>query len=218
MMYQIMLNIPLDDLMNFPKLSKAFFDMIDEFSAEQMMLDADMPPEAFLYIMEACELGAESTDSWVRTHACSAIYNICSFLIQQTQKAEIRRDAKGQKSKPIQGLWFLNYFEQFPQILPKLLSTLFGMILFDDNSDQWQLSRPLYTLVLLQRDFASKYTNQVILQQLPERREYVTKALGNLMEGSTWTLSSKDRERFSQQIASLKRELNNHQITLVPLK
>ncbi|KAI8363847.1 armadillo-type protein [Choanephora cucurbitarum] len=154
-MYQLMLNIPLDDLMNFPKLSKAFFDMMDEFSAEQMMLDADMPPEAFLYLLEACELGIESTDSWVRTHACSTIYNICSFLIQQTQKAEIRRDAKGQKNKPVQGLWFLNYFEQFPQVLPKLLSSLFGMILFDDNSDQWQLSRPLYTLVLLQRDFAS---------------------------------------------------------------
>jgi exportin-7 len=37
------------------------------------------------------------------------------------------------------------------------------------------------------------------------------------MEGSGWTLSTKDRERFSQQVATLKRELNNNQIVLVPL-
>jgi hypothetical protein len=37
------------------------------------------------------------------------------------------------------------------------------------------------------------------------------------MEGSGWTLSTKDRERFSQQVATLKRDLNNNQIVLVPL-
>lgn len=36
------------------------------------------------------------------------------------------------------------------------------------------------------------------------------------MEGSGWTLNTKDRERFSQQVATLKRELNNNQIVLVP--
>ena len=37
------------------------------------------------------------------------------------------------------------------------------------------------------------------------------------MEGSGWTLGTKDREKFSQQISNLKRELVNHQITLVPV-
>lgn len=65
--------------------------------------------------------------------------------------------------------------------------------------------------------FVLKYTNQVILQQLPERREFVTKMLSNLMEGSGWTLNTKDREKFSQQISNLKRELIVQQITLVPI-
>jgi exportin-7 len=37
------------------------------------------------------------------------------------------------------------------------------------------------------------------------------------MEGSGWTLSTKDREKFSQQISTLKRELNNNQIVLVAI-
>jgi exportin-7 len=136
--------------------------MLDEFSSEQMMIDPNMPPEAFLYILEACEQGVESNDSWVRTHACSTVNNICTFVIGETEKAELRhvhsnekkeeKEVIVKKNKSLRGVWFLNYLQQFPQVLPRLLTTLFGMILFDDNNDQWQLSRPLYTLVLLQRD------------------------------------------------------------------
>jgi exportin-7 len=129
--------------------------MLDEFSVEQMMVDPSMPPEAFLYILEACEQGVESSDNWIRTHACSTINNICTFVIGETEKLELQREEESKKKKrrpSLGGIWFLNYLNQFPQVLPKLLTTLFGLILFDDNNDQWQLSRPLYTLVLLQRD------------------------------------------------------------------
>lgn len=172
MMFQLMLNIPLDDMMNFPKLTRTFFMMLDEFSVEQMMVDPQMPPEAFLYILEACEQGVESSDNWIRTHACSIINNICTFVIQETEKAELRHQEdsegadieekeksvssrKSRRRSMVQGVWFLNYLSQFPHVLPKLFSTLFGLILFDDNNDQWQLSRPLYTLVLLQRDVSA---------------------------------------------------------------
>lgn len=198
--------------------------MLDEFSVEQMMIDPNMPPEAFLYILEACEQGVQSNDAWIRTHACSTLNNICTFVIQENEKADLRhnnnisqsdssktdKDIILKKTKAIRGAWFLNYLNQYPQVLPKLLATLFGMILFDDNNDQWQLSRPLYTLVLLEKDvsfaairvihminnppslippylkFASKYTNQVILQQLPERREFVTKVSLVTKSGNTF--------------------------------
>ncbi|KAI7864015.1 armadillo-type protein [Mucor mucedo] len=219
-MFQMMLDIPLYDMMNYPKLAKAFFFMLDEFSAEQMMMDPGMPGEAFLYILQACEEGVESNDSWIRTHACSTVNNICTFVLRETEKAELRHEGGGgTEKKKTEALKSpcLNYLSQYPHLLPKLLTTLFGLILFDENNDQWQLSRPLYSLVLLDRDFAAKYTNQVILQQLPERREFVTKALSNLMDGSGWTLSTKDRERFYQQVQAVKRLLNSSHIVLVPL-
>ncbi|KAI9337080.1 armadillo-type protein [Pilaira anomala] len=158
MMFQLMLNIPMDDMMNFPKLTRAFFTMLDEFANEQMMVDPNMPAEAFLYILEACEQGVESSDNWIRTHACSTINSICSFVINETEKAELRHNTENLKNIHNNNHsnsnktkhWFLSYLNQFPQVLPKLLTALFGLILFDDNNDQWQLSRPLYTLVLLE--------------------------------------------------------------------
>lgn len=143
-------------------------------------------PEAFLYLMQACEQGVESSDSLIRAHACSSIYNICSYVVKETEKAE--RDANSSSAEQssrrrssvippnqISGNhWIMSYFRQFPQTLPTILSTVFNLVLFDDNSDQWSLSRPLYALMLLQREYAIKYTSAVIDRQLPERRSFVT--------------------------------------------
>lgn len=136
MMLQMMLNIPLDDMISFPKLAHHYFAMLDEFSSEQMMMYNQLPPEAFLYIIASCEQGIESDDTLIRSHACSTILHLCTFVIEKKAK----------------DVWFLNYFEQFPHVVPQLLTHLFGLILFDDHHDPWQLSRPLYALVLLDRN------------------------------------------------------------------
>ena len=140
--------------------------MLDELSREQLMVMSTISPDAFLYIMQACEQGVEASDSLIRAHACSAIYNICSYVVRETEKAEReaqittvdssarRRSSVVSSNNQISGNhWITSYFRQYTQTLPSLLVTLFGLVLFDDNSDQWSLSRPLYALMLLQRDY-----------------------------------------------------------------
>lgn len=156
---------------------------MDELSREQLMAIPHVSAEAFLYIMRACEQGVESTDSLIRAHACTSILNICSFVIKETEKAERETGSNTVDSttrrrssvvSPIPGNhWLMTYFRQFPQTLPSLLSNVFNLVLFEDNSDQWSLSRPLYALMLLQREYTVKYINAVIEQQLPERRTFV---------------------------------------------
>lgn len=167
-------------------MALSFFHLLDELSREQLMAMPSISPEAFLYLIQACEQGVESSDSLIRAHACSSIYNICSYVVKETEKAERdssssvdsssrRRSSIVSPSNQISGThWIMNYFRQFTQTLPTLLSTVFNLVLFDDNSDQWSLSRPLYALMLLQREYAIKYTSAVIDQQLLERRAFVT--------------------------------------------
>ncbi|KAI9275093.1 armadillo-type protein [Helicostylum pulchrum] len=185
MIIQLMLDVPLEDLLSFPDLSLSFFHLLDELSREQLMAMPSIPAEAFLYLMQACEEGVKSSDSLIRAHACSSVFNICSFVIKGTEKAE--REARSSTadsssrrrssvvSPQLPGShWIMGYFGQFPQTLPSLLSTVFNLVLFDDNSDQWSLSRPLYSLMLLLREYTGKYIGAVIDQQLPERRPFVS--------------------------------------------
>ncbi|KAL0089123.1 armadillo-type protein [Phycomyces blakesleeanus] len=226
MIFQLMLSIPLQDLMGFPKLTKAFFSMLDDFTHEQFMALPSLSPDTFLYMMRACEQGVEYTETWVRSHACSAVNNVTSFVAKETEKAELlqrtslvrninnnnnnnnnnsnnsnnnnnsisniiginnnnnnlnsnnsnnNNDSNNNDSSSNSNSllstspdlmvdrrrssvafpsthWLMGYLVQFPQVLPSLFATLFGLILFDDNTEQWSLSRPLYSIMLLQKE------------------------------------------------------------------
>lgn len=144
-----------------------------------------IPPEAFLYVIQACEQGVESSDSLICAHACSSVFNLCNFVVQEGERSEReaqstttnlhgRRRSSAAAGNQMRGNhWLIQYIRQFTQALPTLLSTVFNLILFEDNSDQWSLSRPLYGLMLLQKEYSVKYIDAVINQQLPERRSFV---------------------------------------------
>ncbi|KAI9317921.1 armadillo-type protein [Dichotomocladium elegans] len=180
MMFQLMLNIPLNDLMEFPKLAKACIAMLDDFTKEQLTALPSLEPNTFLYIMHALEQGVESTAPYVRSHACSAIDNICSFMVRETEKENLRqaiiqaepgrvplastsleaRRSPTSKQAPATH-WLMGYLAQFSNILPSMLVTVFNLILFDDNQEQWSLSRPLYVLMLLQREVMTSRDNNI---------------------------------------------------------
>lgn len=165
MMFQLMLSIPLDDLMGFPKLTRKYINMLDEFAREQLTSLPTLSPDTFLYMMQSCEQAVESGETYVRSHACSAISHIGGFVIRETERRERRQRLANEERRPSAGStderpmlhWLTGCFEQFPQILPSLLVTVFNLVLFDENGDQWALSRPLYVLMLLQKEVSNLY-------------------------------------------------------------
>ncbi|OAD70386.1 hypothetical protein PHYBLDRAFT_188120 [Phycomyces blakesleeanus NRRL 1555(-)] len=267
MIFQLMLSIPLQDLMyfmivleyrgrrhkgqgvgdkemcccvllcaaGFPKLTKAFFSMLDDFTHEQFMALPSLSPDTFLYMMRACEQGVEYTETWLSTMSPALWqrrlrrqnffnghpYNNNDSSSNSNSLLSTSPDLMVDRRRSSVAFpsthWLMGYLVQFPQVLPSLFATLFGLILFDDNTEQWSLSRPLYSIMLLQKEYAIKYTSEVINRQLPERREFVAKALNNLMDGINWSLCVKDRERFSQNVSAFKRELSMNNVVLVPL-
>ena len=148
--------------------------LLDDFTQEQLTALPTLEPNTFLYLMQACELAVESTESFILSHACATINNICTFVAQETEKNAIRkslgvggsnitnddsnaneleqqrRRSSSSKQAPATH-WLMTYLAQFPNILPSLLVTLLNLVLFDDTQDQWTLSRPLYVLMLLQK-------------------------------------------------------------------
>jgi hypothetical protein len=41
------------------------------------------------------------------------------------------------------------HLRQQPSLLPEILRSLFEIILFEENSNQWSLSRPMLSLILI---------------------------------------------------------------------
>ncbi|CAG8679341.1 14585_t:CDS:2, partial [Funneliformis caledonium] len=202
--FEMMLCVPFDDILMYPKLSKTFYEWLDTFTNGHMMALHNMDSNAFLYIMRALAEGIQHFPHGSQcAAACSAIDHICTFVIHQSAKQKPKRH------------WLLSYLTQYPNILPYLFTANFSAVLFEESQNQWSLSRPLLCLILLNPDYWEQYTRNLVLYQLLERRDVLAKALTSLMQDVEFNLISKNRDRFTQNLSTFKRELTNDNVILV---
>ncbi|KAL1919827.1 uncharacterized protein VTP21DRAFT_1758 [Calcarisporiella thermophila] len=229
--FEMMLSTPLADMMAFPKLARSFYALLDVFSNEHMMSIADPGSMAFLYIMQALAEGVRSLDTQIATDSCNALDHLCTFLIQQSwQQGLLSPPSSG--SQPLSGAsiarrrarqsatphWLWTRVMENASVLPYMLSTVFGTVLFEEQQIQWSLSRPLYVLYILNRALNNldEYKRRLIKAQLPERRNTLEMALNQLEQDIEWNLSTRDRDRFSNGLNNFRRELNNTNLILIP--
>lgn len=52
-----------------------------------------------------------------------------------------------------------------PDLLPQILTTLFEIVLFEECANQWSMSRPMLSLILLNEQIYSKLQSQIIASQ-----------------------------------------------------
>ena len=62
------------------------------------------------------------------------------------------------------------HLQQRPELLPTLLTTLFEIVLFEDCPNQWSLSRPMLSLILIneQVSFFSRTALEAVLHALSD--------------------------------------------------
>ncbi|KAI8879866.1 hypothetical protein K501DRAFT_255961 [Backusella circina FSU 941] len=232
---QLIQSIPLDDMLViltfsnrnhcYLKMAEVCLHMIDEMTKEQLMRLPHLSAEVFVNIIKICENGVSSTNDLVRAYSCSSIFNICQAAIKQTEKLEkpapqssnISTWKRSTGASISENHWLKSHLDEHPSLLQSLLSTIFSIVLFDNGSDQWSLSKPLYGLMILQREYAVKFIDTVVSHQIPERREFVANALNKLLDGVKWNVTPKDREWFTQNISAFRKEIILKNITMVPL-
>ncbi|KAJ3297575.1 hypothetical protein HK104_000373 [Borealophlyctis nickersoniae] len=200
--FQMMLSIPLADLMVHPKLAKAFFGVLECFSSEQMLLMKDLNAEVFSYIMHACAEGVKAHDT-VSTPTCATVENIATFILKQTMLNIQPQHELVLRAKEQLGLFTL------------LLSRFLEAAYLDDVPNLWSLTRPLLPLVLLNKEFYHAYIHSLIHAQLPLRQEAVAKALHKIMENVEYNMLGANKDRFTQNVMNFRRELSQQQIMML---
>ncbi|KAG4097966.1 exportin-7 [Neocallimastix lanati (nom. inval.)] len=204
--YKLMLSVPLTDMINIPKLSKAHFSLLETFSNDQMMDSDNFNSEAFLYIIKSCAEGIKLFNNSISTEACAVINQICTTVFKENEKSI------NSNSKPH---IIVEFLKQYPQILAYLLHNLLDVVIFEDCPNNWSYSRPLLGLILLAKEEFLSYTTKLIQCQIPERKEYFSQQLANLMENVENNLSNKNRDTFTQNLVVFRREMNNNMVALI---
>ena len=91
----------------------------------------------------------------------------------------------------------------------QMVSFLLNLVMFEDCKNQWSVSRPLLGLILLQEQFFEQVRHQHIASAPPQKQELYHQCFTNLMNGVERVLSTKNRDRFTQNLAVFRRDLNN---------
>jgi exportin-7 len=93
-----------------------------------------------------------------------------------------------------------------PHLLPELLRALFEAVLFEECANQWSLSRPMLSLILVNEAVYADLKRQIILAQPPERQAHLAACLDKLMADVGRSLDAKNRDKFTQNLTIVRHE------------
>ena len=108
---------------------------------------------------------------------------------------------------------FLQHLNAEPSLFPDLLYSLFDIVLFDECFNQWSLSRPMLSLMLVislvHESEMAKLKDRLISSQPQDKQQLLASLLDRLMKDVDGTLDSKNRDRFTQNLSPVRHEFKS---------
>lgn len=82
---QLMVSIPPDDMMAYPKLARSYYCLADSLTQDHLIWLGTQQPEMILYFVNTICDGLISTSLAVSSSCCSSLDNVVSFLLRLAQ-------------------------------------------------------------------------------------------------------------------------------------
>ncbi|XP_064552247.1 ran-binding protein 16-like [Drosophila montana] len=90
-----------------------------------------------------------------------------------------------------------------------MMSSLLNNVLAEDCRNQWSMSRPLLVLILLYEDYYRSLKETIIRGQPVEKQQTMAQWFEDLMLGIERNVSSKNKEKFTQNLSTFRRDVVN---------
>jgi len=203
MFVKLLLSFQQNDLLIYSKLSQAYYSLLETLTADHMNFVSMLEPQVFLYILSSISDGLAALDSVISTNCCSSLDHILTYLFKIFSKQKRQPQQQTQQQSVL-----LQIYQQQPQVFQQVLTTVVNIIIFEDCRNQWSMSRPLLGLILLNEQFFEQWRNNLVAAQSADRRESAENCINNLMSGVERSLSLKNRDKFTQNIATFRRDIN----------
>eukprot|EP00877_Chromochloris_zofingiensis_P005215 jgi/Chrzof1/14695/Cz09g12110.t1 len=191
---RMVLGIPLADIMSYKKLSKAYFSLLEVLCQGHTNTIAQQDTATFTFILTSLDQGVKSLDVMISSSCTSAVDNLAAFYFKNV----IQGPESGNPPAGAQAMQ--EHIRAQPGLLPEILKSLFEIILFEECSNQWSLSRPMLSLILINEQIYQQLKQQIILGQPPERQQHLANCLDKLMTGVQRNLEPKFGAQEPRQV------------------
>ncbi|XP_027154878.1 exportin-7-like [Coffea eugenioides] len=85
-------------------------------------------------------------------------------------------------------------------MFPEILKTLFEIVLFEDLGNQWRLSRPMITLILVNEQILTDLKAHILSSQPIDQHQRLSLCFDKLMVDVNRSLDSNNRNKFTQNL------------------
>jgi exportin-7 len=197
---KLALTIPLPDILTYRKVGKAWFGLLDALCHAHASTLAARETTTVVFVLSTLEAGLKSLDVGVSSQCAAAIDNLAAYAFEHQPGSEKATSA---------GAAMAEHLRQHPELFPRLLSTLFEIVLFEDCSNQWSLSRPMLPLILTSEHLYAQLRSQIVSTQPADRQAALSACLDKLMDGVARNLSAANRDKFTAQLTMVRHEFRS---------
>lgn len=199
MALRLVLSIPMNDIMAFRKVSRAYFNLMEVLAHSHTSTVVSQDLTTFSFILTSLELGLKSTDVSISSSCASAVDDLAGYYFKNLiQGTDNPTPAAAQRMG--------EHVRATPLLFPELLLTLFEIVLFEECSNLWSLSRPMLSLILVNEQIYNDLKAKIIASQPSERQAHLSTCLDKLMMDVQRNLESKNRDKFTQNLTVVRHD------------
>eukprot|EP00249_Psilotum_nudum_P023856 c29008_g1_i2 orf=146-1945(-) len=192
------LAIPLVDIMAFRKLARAYFALLEVLCHNHTTVIVNLETSTFAHIVSSLESGLKCLDVGISSQCASAVDSLAVFYFNNITAGE----APTSPSAINMG----RHIADCPNLFPEILKTLFEIVLFEDCANQWSLSRPMLSLILINEQIFNDLKAQILTSQAPDQQQQLAGCFDKLMSNISRTLELKNRDKFTQNLTIFRQD------------
>uniref|UniRef100_A0A0D9ZAK8 Importin N-terminal domain-containing protein n=1 Tax=Oryza glumipatula TaxID=40148 RepID=A0A0D9ZAK8_9ORYZ len=210
------LSVPLSDILAFKKLSKAFYGYVEVLFSNHITFVLNLDTNTFVHIVSTLESGLKGLDTGISTQFLlldlDVVCNLCASAIDSLAAFYFNNITAADGPPSPAALNLARHIGEFPTLFPQILKTLFEIIIFEDAGNQWSLSRPILSLIMISEQMFSNLRAQILASQPVDQQQRLSQCFDKLMTDVATNLEPKNRDKFTQNLTTFRHDFLNAQI------
>ncbi|KAL1211877.1 hypothetical protein V5N11_023859 [Cardamine amara subsp. amara] len=151
------LAIPLADILAYRKLQKAHTLDSSRLCGSHISFILKLDTATFMHLVGSLESGLKGLDTSISSQCAIAVDNLASYYFNNITMGEAPTSPAA--------ICFAQHIAGCPSLFPEILKRLFEIVLFEDCSNQWNLSRPMLSLILISELIFSDLKAKILSSQ-----------------------------------------------------
>jgi len=185
---QMCLQIPIEDVMAYGKLSRAYFNCLEILFRNHLDVLCGLDSSIFIRLLMNNQEGIQCSDMSVCALCANTIDHVATYIFLNRNK-----------EKPTMQL-IRQHVSSNPDALSQLMSTLFNALLYSNQANQWAITRPILSLLLADESTYIAFQSQIISSQSPENQLKLQEQFALLTADIQQSVESTNRDKFTQKL------------------